>query len=139
MSNVRYALIEVASLLRDLATLAIGIETSEKIAQAWNWAAGLVQLLLLLLCTAIEEYGPVVGAAAGRLCGRVYAAGRAARNYYETFLSEPVAEVIVVTYELLKIGEYRATKFASEQLGTGYPEVRDFVSPFQLRIYEAEA
>lgn len=98
------------------------------IKNALVWVGELLLLLLALVCTAIEEYGPVAGKYAGR-----YAARGAA---YIARATEGVARVMAhpVTRMWLSTVDYEVRRFIAGQLGDAYPSLRDRVSPYRLSL-----
>jgi hypothetical protein len=90
-------------------------------AAALRWLAGLAQLLLMLVCAAIAEYGPVVGHHLGRAAGRTVRLGQLARRWYVAHL-HPVAAALVLHLD-------RAGRaFVTEQLGTAYPALTSAIA-----------
>ena len=116
------AVTEVLNLLTDVAVLLVGIQTVrtgldvlDRLIKGWLWLAGLVQLLFVLVCTAIAEYAPTVGRYAGRAAGTVYRWGKQAR---------PVIMPVLVAID------YHARKFVEQQ--AGQHAIADWASPAVL-------
>jgi hypothetical protein len=94
------------------------VSTATRAAAALYWLAGLLQLLLVLVCAAIAEYGPVAGRYAGRAAGTAVRWGRQARRWYDRHAAHHVAAA-----------ERTARAFVAEQLGTAYPAARQAIEP----------
>ena len=80
--------------------------------RAFNWLAGLTQLLVMLTCSLIGDYAPIVGKYAGRYAGRIY------RLYTNKN-----------TQQFLSTIDYYSRQFVTAQLGTQYPSISYQISP----------
>lgn len=80
--------------------------------RAFNWLAGLTQLLVMLTCSLIGDYAPIVGKYAGRYAGKLY------RLYTNRN-----------TQQFLSAIDYYSRQFVTSQLGTQYPSISYQISP----------
>lgn len=118
------AITELLSLALDLAVLLVGIQAVrtgldilDRIIRAWRWAAGLAQLLLTLLCTAIDEFAPTVGRHLGRWAGRTVRLGRQARRWYDRHAAPTVSALVLAA-------DRTARQFVVAQLGSTCPQLQ---------------
>lgn len=74
--------------------------------RVFNYIAGLTQLLVMLSCSIVADYAPVVGRYAGRYAGRIY------RFYTDRN-----------TQQFLSAIDYYSRQFVTAQLGTQYPSI----------------
>ena len=72
--------------------------------RAFNYIAGLFQLLVMLSCSLIGDYAPIVGKYAGRYAGRIY-------RFYTNRNTQTILSAI----------DYYSRQFITAQLGTEYP------------------
>ena len=100
---------ELNSRLIQLVSIASHID---RIGKALYWFAGLLQLLLILVCQVIAEYLPVIAKYAGRYAGRMY-----------RVLNRQEVQLI------LSGTDYYASQFVSQQLGTNYPALTIKIVP----------
>ena len=105
------------NLLSAFSTVAEVASLLDRLIKGWLWLAGLVQLLFVLVCTAIAEYAPTVGRYAGRAAGTVYRWGKQAR---------PVIMPVLVAID------YHARAFVEQQ--AGQHAIADWASPAVLVI-----
>lgn len=94
--------------------------------------AGFVQLLLILVCTAIAEYGPVVGRYAGRYAARaVYYSRQIAAKIVSVYKSEMVQS-------MLSAVEYETRQFVSQQFGDFLPQISQKIVPAKVMFIESD-
>lgn len=74
--------------------------------RAFNYIAGLTQLLVMLTCSLIGDYAPIVGRYAGRYTGRIY-------RFYTDRRTQTILSAI----------DYYSRQFITAQLGTQYPSI----------------
>ena len=74
--------------------------------RAFNYIAGLFQLLVMLSCSLIGDYAPIVGKYAGRYAGRIY-------RFYTNRNTQTILSAI----------DYYSRQFITAQLGTEYPTI----------------
>lgn len=74
------------------------------IQRAFNYCSGLFQLIVMLTCSLIGDYAPVVGRYAGRYAGRIY-------RFYTDRNTQTILSAI----------DYYSRQFVTVQLGTQYP------------------
>lgn len=122
------ALTEVAQLILDVAVLLVGLQTVrtaldalDRLVRAWLWLAGLLQLLLTLLCTVIGEFAPLAGRYLGRAAGTTVRLGRQARALYNAHLA-PIETAAA----------YSLRAHVAAQLGTAYPQLQQTIAPATL-------
>lgn len=113
--------IDIAVLLVGIQAVRTGLDVLDRIIRAWLWLAGLVQLLFQLLCTAIAEYGPVIGRHLGRIAGRTVRLGHQARQLYDRHAAH---HVTVLVMHLDRSGR----AFVTTQLGTAYPQLSEAIA-----------
>lgn len=116
---------ELLQLVADLALLCLGLQvartvldTLDRVIAALCWVAGLLQLLLVLVCTAIADYAPTAGRYLGRAAGTTVRLGRLARRLWDRHAAPHAAAA-----------ERTARRFVAQQLGTAYPAVREALEP----------
>lgn len=116
---------ELLQLVADLALLCLGLQvartvldTLDRLVAALRWVAGLLQLLLVLVCTATAEFAPVAGRYAGRAAGTAVRLGRQARRWYGQHAAHHAAAA-----------DRAGRRFVAQQLGTGYPAIREAIEP----------
>ena len=80
--------------------------------RVFNYCSGLFQLIVMLTCSLIGDYAPVVGRYAGRYVGRIY------RFYTDRN-----------TQQFLSAIDYYSRQFVTAQLGTQYPSISYQVTP----------
>ncbi len=94
--------------------------------------AGFVQLLFILVCTAIAEYGPVVGRYAGRYAARaVYYSRMIADKIVSLYKSEKVQS-------LISVAEYKTRQFVSQQFGDMLPQISVKIAPAKVMFIESD-
>ena len=116
--------IDIAVLLVGIQAIRTGLDIIDRIIHAWLWLAGLVQLLFQLLCTAISEYGPVIGRHLGRIAGRTVRLGRQARQLYDRHAAHHATALV---QHLDRSGR----QFVIEQLGAAYPQLSEAIATKQ--------
>jgi len=88
------------------------------IVSALTWFAGLLQLLLMLLCAIVADYAPTAGRYLGRAAGATVRLGRLARRWYDAHAAHHVAAA-----------DRAGRRFVAQQLGTAYPAAREALEP----------
>ena len=116
--------IDIAVLLVGIQAVRTGLDLLDRIIRAWLWLAGLVQLLFQLLCTAIAEYGPVIGRHLGRIAGRTVRLGRQARQLYDRHAAHHVTVLVLAA-------DRSGRAFVLKQLGTAYPQLSKAIATKQ--------
>lgn len=88
--------------------------------------AEFTQLLLMLVCAIIAEYGPIAGKYAGRYAARaVYYSRQIAAKIVEVYQSEMVQS-------MLSAVEYETRLFVSEQFGDMLPQISVKIAPAKV-------
>lgn len=113
--------IDIAVLLVGIQAVRTGLDILDRIIRAWLWLAGLVQLLFQLLCTAIAEYGPVIGRHLGRIAGRTVRLGRQARQLYDRHVAHHVTVLVLAA-------DRSGRSFVTQQLGSSYPRLSEAIA-----------
>jgi hypothetical protein len=116
---------ELLNLAIDVLVLLVGVQTvqtalnvADRLVKGWLWLAGLVQLTVMLVCTAVAEYGPIVGRYAGRAAGIAYRLGKQARPH--------IMPVLVAA-------DYSIRRFVEAQAGD--TPLADWASPAVVVLY----
>ena len=120
------AIAEILNLAADLLLLLVGIQAArtildvlDRMLKAWLWVAGLAQLVLMLACSLIADYGPAAGRILGRAAGMVYRWGRKARTLYDSHLQP-----------LMIAADYAGRRFVESQAGNH--AIADWAAPAVL-------
>lgn len=126
------ALAEAVQFLGDLLLLLLSLsalsrltESAYRLAQFLRWLADLLLLLVALVLSIVGTVAPVIGRAAGAVCGRVYRVGRQARRWYAGHAQTLVAQ-------LLTAADYQTRQAIAQQLGSGFPRLTAAVAPAVL-------
>ena len=111
---------QTVSFLSTLSTLSV---ITNKMVRAFNYLAGLVQLLFCLLCAIVSEYGPQIGRVSGRIAGKTYLIScqyiNAIRAAYQ---SETVQQIVSIV-------DYKVRQFISQQFGDYLPALSVKIAP----------
>lgn len=109
---------QVLAVVLGLRAVTDALDILAKAIAALRWLAGLLQLVLMLVCSAIGDVLPLVGRHAGRAAGTAYRLGRQARALYDAHLAPAVTSI-----------DQSARAFVISQLGTAYPALTAAIAP----------